>query len=99
MIIERVMGDVEEQRWHCVAASAEDAAGNEVVLPDEIGRVVIERRAYFAFRDEAEAWIASQAQDGFRRRSLSPAATFYHGPTDAPSNCWVASVERDEDPS
>lgn len=91
-----LMGEVVEQRWTCVAASAVDDGGNEIVAPGEIGRVVVERRAYFAFRAEGEEWIATQEREGFCRRSLSPAATFYYGLTDAPSNCWAAIVERDD---
>jgi len=90
-----MIGSVEEKIWTCIAAD-EDG----VVQADKIGVVTYSRSALFAYRVEAEAWVVNQAVDGFVLTSLCPCATHrYHGPTDAPSNCWSATVERVEPPS
>ena len=87
----RVMGEVTEEHWTTLSAER-----NGVVQPEQIGKRTTTRRAYFAYRTEAEAWIRQQAVEGFVSTGVASAATFYFGPTDAPGNCWAASVEREE---
>lgn len=88
-----IMGDVVEETWTTIAA---DRDGE--VLPDEIGRRTVTRRAHFAFRAEAEAWLADQEKEGFKIpdgfSGIAPCATRYFGPTDAPTNCWSVNVEK-----
>jgi hypothetical protein len=86
------MGEVVEQTWTTIAA---DRDGE--VLPDEIGKRRMTRHVHFAFRSEAEQWIAKQEAEGFSPSyGPTPCATPYHGKTDSPSNCWSAEVSRDD---
>lgn len=87
----RVMGEVTEEHWTTVAAERDG-----VVQHEQIGKQTTTRRAYFAFRAEAERWLRQQAVEGFVSTGISSAATVYFGPTDAPGNCWSASCERVE---
>lgn len=96
-IAQKVMGEVTEENWTCIAASHEDDEGYEIVDEAKIGERTITRRVYFAYRAEAEAWLREQEAEGFAPGmcgGIMSAATFYHGPTDAPGNCWSVSVER-----
>lgn len=93
----KVMGEVEEQIWTVIAADTDGEIDHE-----EIGKRVRTRRVYFAYRDEALAWIVEQERQGFTCESGPvAAATFYFGPTDSPSNCWSAEVTKpyESDPS
>ena len=85
-----VMGEIEERVWTVVQAEEDGAP-----VHGEVGRRDVTRRAYFAFRAEAEAWAVGQAAEGFGPPSLSSAATAYFGPTDAPGNCWHVEVRKD----
>lgn len=86
-----MIGEVLEQTWTVIAAERDGEP-----LVDEIGRRMVTRRASFAFRDEAEAWLAEQAAEGWAvDGEPCPLATRYFGETDSPSNCWSASVERE----
>lgn len=87
---QRVMGDVEERTWTVIAA---DVDGE--LQPDEVGWRQATRHVYFAHRQEAIAWLVEQQAEGWTPTGYRPAATFYFGPTDSPSNCWAASSERE----
>lgn len=85
-----------EQTWTVIAADHMDDDGNTVIDHDEVGTCRLERRGEFAFKVEAEAWIAEQLAEGFELDSgPCPLATFrYHGPTDSDSNAWSARVSK-----
>lgn len=90
------IGDVDDRMWTCIAASTTDEAGEEQVVPEEVGKRVRRRRAVFAFRDQAEQWLDGQVFVGFtERRGPAPIATRYFGPTDSPSNAWAVEVEQE----
>jgi hypothetical protein len=79
----------------CIAASTYDDDGNEVVDPEPINKRTLFRDGEFAFKAEAETWIAEQEAAGFEVRGPVPLATWrYHGPTDSVSNAWAAHAER-----
>lgn len=86
----KTMGEVEEMFWTVIAAELDG-----VIQPDEIGRRIEERYVRFAFRSEAEAWIAEQEAEGFAAGDPVPCATLYFGPTDSPSNCWSVSAQKE----
>lgn len=87
----------EENVWTCIAAEHEDENGETVIDHAEIGTRRRERYGQFAFKAEAEAWIAEQVAEGFVLDSgPTPLATFYHGPTDSSSNAWSARVSKSE---
>jgi hypothetical protein len=89
------MGVVEERTSTVIAACHEDEHGNTVIDHDEIGKRSVFRHVYFAYQAEVEGWLTEQEAEGFTRKSgPTPAATFYGGPTDSPSNCWSAEVEK-----
>lgn len=85
-----MIGTVEENHWRTIAADADG-----VPQPEKTGQVRIEREAKFAWRAEAEQWVAEQKAEGFGEAFIASAATTsYYGLTDAPGNCWQARVEK-----
>lgn len=83
-----MIGTVGIMRWVTIAAEVD-----EVPRPDLVGQVRETRSANFAYRAEANEWLATQEAEGFTG-TVAALATSYYGPTDAPSNCWSVSVER-----
>ncbi len=90
----RPLKDTEERILTCIAASLIDDDGNEVVDPSSIGTREVERTAEFAFRADAEAWLTVQEAEGFEVGKPVPLATFFHGPTDSPSNAWAVRARK-----
>lgn len=88
---ETVMGEVEETPWTVIAAEI-----NGEIAHEEIGKQGLRRRTQFAYRAEAEAWIAEQEAEGWTCRwGPGALATAYFGPTDSPANCWSVEVEKE----
>lgn len=85
-----VMGEVEERVWTVIAAERDGVSD-----PAEVGRRESTRRTHFAFRAEAEAWVAAQAVEGYGSPEYANAATAYFGPTDSHGNCWAVKVTKD----
>jgi hypothetical protein len=87
------LGKVTEETWRTVAADVDG-----VPQPEKIGQLTITRRAYFAYQDEAQAFLREQAAEGFAPADgwggIGSAAVSYFGPTDAPGNCWSVQVEK-----
>lgn len=79
-----------EQVWTCVAAEVDGA-----VDAGAIGRRTRTREATFAFRRDAEAWLAGYDGEGFTLSGPTPVAMLWHGETDSPSNCWICRVSED----
>lgn len=87
----KVMGEVEEQVWTTLAADVDG-----VVQEQEIGKHHRTRHIYFAFCEEAEAWLIEQEAEGWSlRHGPTACATAYFGETDSPSNCWSCEVEKE----
>lgn len=84
-----MIGTVEIRCGTLVAAEVDGIPDNT-----NIGQVTEYRTAYFAWRDEAQAWIAEQAAEGFAQHGFGGAAIRYFGPTDAESNAWFAEVSK-----
>ena len=85
------MGKVEEQTWTTIAADIDGVVQNE-----KIGEQTRTRHIYFAWREEAEAWLAEQEAEGWsKRHGPTSTATAYFGDTDSPGNCWSCEVERE----
>jgi hypothetical protein len=83
-----VMGQPVSTVWRTVAA---DIGG--VSQPDQIGRLHMIVEIRFAFRWDAEQWAEMYGKNGYEA-SVASAACSYHGPTDAPGNCWSVRAER-----
>lgn len=76
--------------------------------PELVGIVTLVRECAFAWRSEAEAWIAEQAREGFAPREGGDGLASFSSDinpdfrrndwmnrnrgTDSQSNCWLASV-------
>lgn len=86
-----VGGGTVERVWTCIAASTADGEP----LEGAVGRRTLERVAAFAYRHEAETWLAGQVFDGLTAGGIVPLATAYHGLTDSPSNCWSVRATKE----
>lgn len=84
-----MIGTIEDTTWRTVAADL-----NGVPQPEKVGTCTRQLRAYFAYKVEAQAWLAEQQADGYEG-TIGMAAISYFGPTDSPSNCWFVQVERE----
>ena len=84
-----MIGTVEREIWRTVAADVDG-----VPQPAEIGKRTERASCRFAYRAEAEQWVIAMSSEGYGNPVIASAACSYYGPTDAPGNCWSATVEK-----
>ena len=83
-----MIGTPEASEWVTIAADTDD-----VPQPGEIGKLRTELSARFAYRAEADTWLAEMQRGGYDG-TIASCACSYYGPTDAPGNCWSVSVSK-----
>lgn len=86
----RVGGPAVEHTWTLLAAEIDGEP-----QPQECGRQRRELVRWFAFERAAAAWALLHAALGYEISGPTPLATFYHGPTDSPSNAWSVTASRE----
>lgn len=84
-----MIGKIESATWITLAADVDGVA-----QPEKVGTRTHQLRAYFAYKAEAEAWLAEQQANGYEG-AIGMAAISYFGPTDSPSNAWFVQAERE----